>query len=314
MILTLSVPDQRLTVIEALKHPFFAMAMPLQIPKSALDTIPTNEALFGTPDTQFFSTPSTSKVTVAIQDAKDSNKCYEDTDIQPPMKIMDETIIDHRSQYPLPSSQKSGMAMLLPSQPIAIPIVPSLQETLSSSTASKKRAASSNAHRHDGSDSPPNTPAPPKRLCSDGDITPTVSATVATNAATSAFTTRTTARRVIANTNSPSPSSSLALKLETTQISQAKPLLTSQNTMEVVSIHSTQESQKSAAPISIHSTQETQSQRLEPPISPNSTQQTELLRLKPPISVDSTQQSAKYDSQGFGKFLFSCHTVSGCSL
>ncbi|KAL9539591.1 hypothetical protein MBANPS3_010176 [Mucor bainieri] len=278
-------PDQRLTVIEALKHPFFSMAMPLQIPKSALQTIPTSQALFGTPDTQFLSTPSTSKVTVAIQDAKDSNKCYEDTDIQPPLKIMNETIIDHRSQYPLPNSQKSGMDMLVVSQPVPVSVLlPSVQETLSSPTASKRRAASSNMHHHDSSDGPANKPAPPKRLCSDGGIKPTISASKLTNATTSTLSTRTTARKAIVNTGSASPSSSLALKLETTQISQTKPRPASQKTVEVVSIHSTQESQsqKSAAPISLYSTQQSQSQRL-----------------KPPISLNSTQQSAKHDSQGF---------------
>ncbi|GAN04909.1 protein serine/threonine kinase [Mucor ambiguus] len=277
-------PDQRLTVIEALKHPFFSMAMPLQIPKSALQTIPTNQALFGTPDTQFLSTPSTSKVTVAIQDAKDSNKCYEDTDIQPPMIIMDETIIDHRSQYPLPNSQKSGMAMLISSQPGAIPVIPSVQETLSTSTASKRRAANSNVLQHDSSDSPPNTPAPPKRLCSDGDIRSTISAPVAIKTTVSVLTTRTTARKELVNTNSSSPSSSLALKLETTQISQTKPQLASQKTMDVVSIHSTQESQSQnlAAPISVYSIQQTQSQQL-----------------KQPISINSSQQSTKHDIQGF---------------
>lgn len=274
------------------------MAMPIQIPKSALETIPTSQALFGTPDTQLLSTPSTSKVTVAIQDAQDTNKCYEDTDIQPPIIIMDETIIDHRSQYPLPNSQKSGMAMLV-SQPTAVPVIPSVQETLSTSTASKRRAVNSNMHHHDSSGSPPNTPVPPKRLCSDGDIKPTLVAHTATTTTLHTFLTRATPRKAPANTNASSPSSSLALKLETTQISQTKPLVTSQKSIDIVSISSTQESQsqKSAAPKSVYSSQQTQSQRL-----------------KPPISLDSTQQSAKYDSQGFGKFCVARQAMSNCSI
>ncbi|KAG1107395.1 hypothetical protein G6F42_016380 [Rhizopus arrhizus] len=274
--------DRRLTVIGALKHPFFSMEIPIQIPRSALQTIPTHQALFGTKDTQFLSTPSTSKVTVAIQDAKDTNRCYEDLDIQPPMKIMDETIIDHRSQYPLPNSQKSAMNILL-SQPKAVTIA-TVKETLSTSTASKRPAASSNVHNHDSSDSPHNTPVPLKRLCSDGDIKPTISAPATTTTRIPTPTHNITARETLPNTNAPSPSSSLAHQLETTQITQIQPPLTSQKIIEPISINSLQESQsqRTAAPISVYSTQQSQSQRI-----------------RPPTSLKSTQQSVKYDSQGF---------------
>lgn len=284
--------DRRLTVIGALKHPFFSMEIPIQIPRSALQTIPTHQALFGTKDTQFLSTPSTSKVTVAIQDAKDTNRCYEDLDIQPPMKIMDETIIDHRSQYPLPNSQKSAMNILL-SQPKAVTIA-TVKETLSTSTASKRPAASSNVHSHGSSGSPHNTPVPLKRLCSDGDIKPTISAPATTTTRIPTSTHNITARKTLPNTNAPSPSSSLAHQLETTQITQIQPLLNSQKIIEPISINSLQESQsqKTTAPISVYSTQQSQSQRI-----------------RPPTSLKSTQQSVKYDSQGFGKFCIARHVM-----
>lgn len=196
------------------------MEMPTQIPRYALETSPRYEDLFMTKDTQYSHTSrknnnnqtaaaaattttfTTSKVTTAIHEAKDINKCYEDLDVQPPLIILDETIYDHRSQYPLPNSQKSAMSILFP-QPVIVPAAAVVvKETTSTTTAAKRRAANSNENIENKGI----TPVPPKRLCNDGDIKPTKSTTLTT----------------LDTSNTSSPSKGLANRLENTQITQSK--------------------------------------------------------------------------------------------
>ncbi|KAI8641306.1 hypothetical protein BD408DRAFT_418302 [Parasitella parasitica] len=201
-------PDQRLSVIQALQHPFFSREIPTQIPRLALESPPSYQDLFTPNDTQHLhsmknkSTATTaSKVTAAIRNARDVEKCYEDLDIQPPLTIMNETIYDPRSQYPLPNSQKSAMSILL-SQPVAAPAA-LVKETTSASTASKRRAANSN----ENTEIKNSAPLSPKRLCNDGDIKPTAPATIA---------------KTIHRPSTLSPSLAIANKLESTQISSPK--------------------------------------------------------------------------------------------
>lgn len=193
------------------------MEMPTQIPRYALETSPRYEDLFMTKYTQHSHTSrksnnnqtstttfTASKVTAAIHEAKDINKCYEDLDVQPPLMILDETIYDHRSQYPLPNSQKSAMSILF-SQPVVVPAAAVMKETTSTTTAAKRRAANSNENIEDKGI----TPVPPKRLCNDGDIKPTRSTTTTT----------------LDTSNTSSPSSGLANRLENTQITRSKPVI-----------------------------------------------------------------------------------------
>jgi hypothetical protein len=76
--------------------------------------------------------------------------------VEPPLEIMDETIYDHRSQYPVPidltlSSQQRA------SQPLVIPVEISL------STNTKKRAAAAeSANAVEDTDT--------KRMCSDNEV------------------------------------------------------------------------------------------------------------------------------------------------
>ncbi|CEP11079.1 hypothetical protein [Parasitella parasitica] len=201
-------PDRRLSVIEALQHPFFSMEIPTRIPRLALESPPSYQDLFAPSDTQHSASPrnkpaaiAASKVTAAIRNARDIDKCYEDLDIQPPLIIMNETIYDPRSQYPLPNSQKSAASMLLP-QPAAAPTA-LVKNTTSTSTTSKRRAANSN----ESIGVKNSAPVPPKRLCNDGDIKSTIPASMEKSAH---------------RTQKPSPSLILADKLESTQISSPK--------------------------------------------------------------------------------------------
>lgn len=221
--------DKRLSVIDALHHPFFSMEMPTQIPRSALDAPPNYDDLFKPKDTQQSlrntatdvkqatkTATAASKVTTAIQDAKDINRCYEDTDIQPPMVIMNETIYDPRSQYPLPSSQQKSAMSILFSQPATTTV----KQKPSTSTASKRRAVNSNESSENKVNSPD---VPPKRLCNDSDIKAGTSITTSdTTAATNTahITTDAGATAAAATADSSSPSLVLVNKLENTQISR----------------------------------------------------------------------------------------------
>jgi hypothetical protein len=100
--------DARLTVIEALEHPFFTKyAIPDRIPVEARFRKPELYEMFDNPipDAQ----SSKSKVAAAIRLHSDRNESYIDYRINPPLQIMQEVILDPRSQYPLEveSSQQS---------------------------------------------------------------------------------------------------------------------------------------------------------------------------------------------------------------
>lgn len=73
----------------------------MRIPKTALYKIPDQNELFG----DEFSKQS--KVDDAIRRAKDRNESHIDHNVNPPLKLMKEVILDPRTQYPLrmPSSQ-----------------------------------------------------------------------------------------------------------------------------------------------------------------------------------------------------------------
>ncbi|KAI8970077.1 kinase-like domain-containing protein [Mycotypha africana] len=113
-------PDERLSVVEALSHAFFQSAIPDHIPKTALFETPSYDSLFK--DTTFSNHSkangdgtnkqtiqnSQSKVALAVQQAKNADHCFYDSDIRPPLNILEETIYDHRSQFPMPSSQPTN--------------------------------------------------------------------------------------------------------------------------------------------------------------------------------------------------------------
>lgn len=91
-------------MIEALEHGFFSkFKSPLRIPKTALYKIPDEYEMFGDDEP--------SKVDDAIRRAKDRNESHIDHNINPPLKIMQEVILDPRTQYPvrLSSSQSSTL-------------------------------------------------------------------------------------------------------------------------------------------------------------------------------------------------------------
>ncbi|KAI7879550.1 kinase-like domain-containing protein [Mucor mucedo] len=94
-------PDTRLSVIEALEHGFFSkFKSPLRIPKTALYKIPEDYEMFGDDEP--------SKVDDAIRRAKDRNESHVDHNVNPPLKIMHEVILDPRTQYPVRLSSQSS--------------------------------------------------------------------------------------------------------------------------------------------------------------------------------------------------------------
>ncbi|OBZ91180.1 Serine/threonine-protein kinase plo1 [Choanephora cucurbitarum] len=153
-------PDQRLSVIEALKHPFFQKPIPDKIPQSAFFRPPEYKELFEPSEDAYL---TQSKVAMAIHRARDENECYVDCDIQPPLTLMDHTMYDPRSQYPMPHDVASQGSLVIPS-----------------TVASKKRAASIKSHTNNDNQSLPDlnpeiTPSSSKRLCSHSKSTPTKS-------------------------------------------------------------------------------------------------------------------------------------------
>lgn len=129
--------DKRLSVIEALQHPFFLDDIPDCIPQSALYKAPDYRDLFVnqySPASFDNTQQSASKVAMAVQQARDINHCFIDRDIRPPLEILEETIYDHRSQYPVPYDPTS-LSQQYASQPLVVPVEISL------STNAKKRAA-----------------------------------------------------------------------------------------------------------------------------------------------------------------------------
>ncbi|KAI8380765.1 kinase-like domain-containing protein [Blakeslea trispora] len=142
-------PDRRLSVIEALKHPFFQKPIPDKIPQSAFFRPPEYTELFDSSDDAYL---TQSKVAVAIHRAKDENECYLDCDVQPPLTLMEHTLYDPRSQYPMPHDINSQGSLVVPS------------------TISKKRTANVKSHSVSDDQSMPELPSEsanvsPKRLC-----------------------------------------------------------------------------------------------------------------------------------------------------
>lgn len=107
--------DERLCVIEALKHDFFSKyKIPLRIPKTALFKKPEYFELF---EQESLGQHTISKVDDAIRRAKNIAESQVDYNINPPLKIMKNVILDPRTQYPIRvnSSQPSNPS-IIPSQ------------------------------------------------------------------------------------------------------------------------------------------------------------------------------------------------------
>lgn len=136
--------DERISVFEALQHPFFLSAIPDHIPKYAMKRPPEYKDLFDNFQNIETSSQTKSRLALEVEKAKDVHQSYIDNDIRPPMTILQETIYDPRSQYPVQQQD---------SQPL-IPNTGSKKRTASITSPIKKDAVSTTT----------------KRLCSDGDI------------------------------------------------------------------------------------------------------------------------------------------------
>lgn len=145
--------------MEALQHPFFLTAIPDRIPKLALVRPPEYKDLFDNFCDIETSSQTKSKLALEVEKAKDIRRSFIDNDIRPPMKILQETIYDPRSQYPIQQPEISLPQQLLTS------IEPN-------TTAKKRTASNTSSAKKEESDF-----TAPKRVCGDGDITMSLSQT-----------------------------------------------------------------------------------------------------------------------------------------
>ncbi|CAO3632055.1 unnamed protein product [Mucor hiemalis] len=137
-------PDERLSVIEALEHPFFSNHdMPDCIPFKALFTQPTHRELF---ESHYTNSQITSNVVKAVEAAKSRTDSFVDNNINPPLELMNEVVLDPRSQYPI------EVKFSQPRNPLIIPVDSPKCEAIS-----KKRANTAQEHSS-------------KRVCSDVNI------------------------------------------------------------------------------------------------------------------------------------------------
>ncbi|KAI7878012.1 kinase-like protein [Lichtheimia hyalospora FSU 10163] len=98
-------PDQRPSVPEVLKHPFFQNgALPPRIPKLARERCPTNEELFPSslPPTSSMNSPGRAGDT--LREAINADKSYVDNRPIAPLVLMSENIPAPRTQFPLPAT------------------------------------------------------------------------------------------------------------------------------------------------------------------------------------------------------------------
>lgn len=124
------VSEERLSVIDALEHPFFSKhEMPDCIPHRALYSEPTHRELF---QSHYTNSQITSSVIKAIEAAKSRTDNFVDYNINPPLELMNEVVLDPRSQYPI--------EMKLP-QPMKSLIIP-VDSPKTEEANSKKRCAS----------------------------------------------------------------------------------------------------------------------------------------------------------------------------
>ncbi|KAG1054715.1 hypothetical protein G6F43_003292 [Rhizopus delemar] len=92
-------PDLRLTVTQALNHSFFtAHKIPEQMPKEALYKQPSYNYLY---PSEYNNTSSQSKVADSVRQAGDANESYVDHSIKPPLELLREVILDHRTHFPI---------------------------------------------------------------------------------------------------------------------------------------------------------------------------------------------------------------------
>lgn len=141
-------PEERLSVIDALEHPFFSKHdMPDCIPHRALYTEPTHRELF---ESQYTNSQITSSVIKAVEAAKSRTDSFIDRNINPPLELMNEVVLDPRSQYPI------EMRLPQPMKSLIIPVDPPKTEE----TNSKKRSNTAQEHAS-------------KRICSDTNTTET---------------------------------------------------------------------------------------------------------------------------------------------
>lgn len=116
-------------MIEALEHPFFSNHdMPDCIPFKALFTQPTHRELF---ESHYTNSQITSNVVKAVEAAKSRTDSFVDNNINPPLELMNEVVLDPRSQYPI------EVKFSQPRNPLIIPVDSPKCEAIS-----KKRCAS----------------------------------------------------------------------------------------------------------------------------------------------------------------------------
>lgn len=104
--------------------------MPDCIPHRALYTEPTHRELF---ESQYTNSQITSSVIKAVEAAKSRTDSFIDRNINPPLELMNEVVLDPRSQYPI------EMRLPQPMKSLIIPVDPPKTDE----TNSKKRCASS---------------------------------------------------------------------------------------------------------------------------------------------------------------------------
>ncbi|CDH50159.1 protein serine threonine kinase [Lichtheimia corymbifera JMRC:FSU:9682] len=98
-------PDQRPSVPEVLKHPFFVNgSLPPRIPKFARERCPTNEELFPSSLPAASSMNSPSRVGDTYREASNADKSYVDNRPIAPLVLMSENIPAPRTQFPLPAT------------------------------------------------------------------------------------------------------------------------------------------------------------------------------------------------------------------
>ncbi|CEG80721.1 hypothetical protein RMATCC62417_15017 [Rhizopus microsporus] len=102
----------RLTVTQALKHPFFlSHNIPENLPRDALFKQPSHKSLY---PSEYNNTSSQSKVADSIRHAANENESYVDQSIQPPLELLEEVVLDHRTHFPIKQALSHTSRMVIP--------------------------------------------------------------------------------------------------------------------------------------------------------------------------------------------------------
>ncbi|CAO3658419.1 unnamed protein product [Rhizopus stolonifer] len=105
-------PDLRLTVTQALNHSFFvAHSIPERMPKTALYKKPSHRDLY---PSEYTNTSSQSKVADSVRQAGDANENYVDRSIKPPLQLLQEVILDHRTHFPIRAQEEIPQISSIP--------------------------------------------------------------------------------------------------------------------------------------------------------------------------------------------------------